>query len=180
MGKLANSLHITLGSAISERGCRLAAPLLGLALTISAGACSSTSASFGSPRGCYTGPVRLELGTSTARPGTLVTVNSKGRWPSHNVTTGNYGLLGINKDNRFVPVYNIAAIAPGIPRGQNFPYGSPEGIGGVGLPDRQFRIRVPPVSNGTYIVQFSYSVAPTTNGGGPRQYNLCASLHVIG
>lgn len=179
MGKLVTSLDMTLGSAILGRGCRLATLLLGLALTISASACSSSNASVGSPRGCHTGPVSLELGTATAHPGTLVTVSSKGRWASKNVTTESYGLLGMNKDNHFAPIYNIAAIAPGIPRQQNIPYGSPPGVGGVGLPNRQFRIRVPTVSNGTYIVQFSYSVAPTSSGRGPKRYNLCASLHVV-
>jgi hypothetical protein len=120
----------------------------------------------------------LKLSASTARPADLVTVRSEGPWHDSNVETGNYGLLGITKNGRFTPVYNLAALAPGILPGHNFPFGSSNRIAGVGLPNRPFHIRVPPVRNGMYIVQFNYSAAPTTSNAGPKTYNLCASLHI--
>jgi hypothetical protein len=51
-------------------------------------------------------------------------------------------------------------------------------VGGVGLPNKPFRVQVPTVGTGDYVVQFSYSVAPGTTGGGPGLYHLCTSLHV--
>jgi hypothetical protein len=153
-----------------------------LALTVGSGACSSqgSNQSAGAvPKGCYAGAFHLKIRPSVAEPGNLVIVDAHGPWDSRNVGTESYGLLGIVKSGRFIPIYNLAAIVAGIRREQNVPVGPSGGVGGVGLPNRPFRIEVPPVPGGHYIVQFSYSIAPGKTGAeGPKLYDLCTSLLV--
>lgn len=165
------------------RGLRRRARLGGagifcLALAFSSAACSSQSQAH-ELRGCYVGAYHLEVNPSTAGPDDLVTVTASGPWQGNNITTESYGLFGMDKGGRFVATYNLAAIAPGIQREQNVPIGPSGAVGGVGLPNEPFRVRVPTVPNGDYVVQFSYSVSPgASSSNGPRLYNLCASLHV--
>ena len=155
--------------------------LLGFALATATAACTGTSSS--PPRSAYPSgcsrAFRLEVSAKSAVPKELLTVSAQGSWPTSDVTTESYGLLGTVRSGRFVPSYNLAAIVPGIQNGKNFPVGASGGVGGVGLPNKPFKIEVPPVSSGSYIVEFSYSAAPASNGGaGPKVYNLCALLHI--
>jgi hypothetical protein len=149
-----------------------------LALAVSAAACSGPAPPSW-PKGCYTGAIHLKVSPGTARPGDLVTVAADGPWPGGNVTTQSYGLLGTEKNGRFAATYNLAAIAPGVGRQPNTPVGPSGAVAGVGLPDKPFRIQVPAVPSGDYLVQFSYSVAPgAASSDGPKLYDLCTSLHV--
>lgn len=149
-----------------------------LAVAFSSAACSGQSQAQ-EPRGCYVGAYHLKVNPSNAGPDDLVTVTASGPWQSNNVTTESYGLFGTDKGGRFVATYNLAAIAPGIQRGKNVPIGPSGAVGGVGLPNKPFRVRVPTVPGGDYVVQFSYSVSPgASSSNGPKLYNLCASLHV--
>lgn len=155
------------------------AGLLGLALATAASACTGT----GSPRahsaypsGCSKA-FRLKVSANSASPGQVLTVSSEGRWRSSNVETESYGLLGTVRSGRFIPIYNLAAIVPGIQQ-KNIPVGPSGGVGGVGLGNQPFHIKVPPVHSGSYVVQFLYSVPPASANGGPKTYNLCALLHV--
>jgi hypothetical protein len=178
MGKLVTLLRKAPSLNAYARACRCAAWAAGAALALCVGACTTPSQSSPYPRGCYTGPLHLKLSTSTARPGDMVTVRSEGSWHSRNTETENYGLLGTTKGGRFISVYNLAAITPGTSSEHNFPVGSSNSIAGVGLPNRPFRIQIPPVSDGTYIVRFLYSAAPAGSNAGPKTYNLCTSLHI--
>jgi len=165
------------------RGLRRRARLGGavifcLAVAFSSAACSGQSHAQ-EPKGCYVGAYHLKVNPSNAGPDDLVTVTASGPWQSNNVTTESYGLFGTDKGGRFVATYNLAAIAPGIQRGKNVPIGPSGAVGGVGLPNKPFRVRVPAVPSGDYVVQFSYSVSPgASSSNGPKLYNLCASLHV--
>jgi hypothetical protein len=155
------------------------AGLLGLALATAAAACTGTGSSpahSAYPRGCSKA-FRLKVSANSASPGQVLTVSAEGRWRSSNVETESYGLLGTVRSGRFTPIYNLAAIVPGL-RQKNIPVGPSGGVGGVGLGNQPFRIKVPPVHSGSYVVQFLYSVPPTSANGGPKTYNLCALLHI--
>ena len=155
--------------------------LLGFALATAATACTGTGSPpsrSAYPPGCSKA-FQLVVSARSAAPSQLLTVSARGSWPTSDVTTESYGLLGTVRGGRFVPSYNLAAIVPGIQNGKNIPVGTSDGVGGVGLPNKPFRIKVPPVRGGSYIIQFSYSAAPASNStGGPKVYNLCAPLHV--
>jgi hypothetical protein len=96
------------------------------------------------------------------------------------VGTQIWGLLGTAAKGHFVTTYNLAAIVPGIYHQQNIPAGSAAVLDGLGLPNIPFRVRVPPVHGGNYLIKFVYSVTPEALGTSPRLYDLCAALHVSG
>jgi hypothetical protein len=155
------------------------AGLLGLALATAGAACTGTGSPpsrSAYPRGCSKA-FRLKVSANSASPGQVLGVSAEGRLRSPNVETESYGLLGTVRSGRFVPIYNLAAIVPGLHQ-KNIPVGPSEGVGGEGLGIRSFRIRVPPVHSGSYVVQFLYSVPPASANGGPKTYNLCALLHI--
>ncbi len=155
------------------------ASLLGFALATAAAACTGTGSSparSAYPDGCSKA-FRLKVSANSASPGQVLTVSAEGRLRGSNVETESYGLLGTVRSGRFVPIYNLAAIVPGL-RQKNIPVGPSEGVGGEGLGIRSFRIQVPPVHSGSYVVQFLYSVPPASAGVGPKTYNLCALLHI--
>ena len=131
---------------------------------------------------CYVGTFRLHISSTHARVGQSVTLAANGpRAPAAGVSTESWGLLGTNSGEHFAAAYNLAAIAPGIPHQRNVPVGPNNAVGGVGLPNRPFRVRVPPVPSGSYIIQFAYFVEPGSMGNAGRNekaYTLCAPLHV--
>ena len=175
------------GNAATPGACR--ACLLAVVLALGAAGCMATrplSYSNSVKRhlnsmGCYVGTFRLHISPANARPGQTVTLAANGpRGPSGGVGTESWGVLGAASDGHFAATYDLAAITPGLRHQQNIPVGANGGIGGVGLPNRAFRIRVPPVPVGNYLIQFSYSVQSGSMGntGGPKSYTLCARLHV--
>ena len=132
----------------------------------------------GSTPRCYQGANRLIVTPSSVRPSQLVALRLQGPW-SHlaadRVGTENYGLLGRATHGKFVPLYNIAVIAKGVEPGKDLPVPSGEGIGGVGLPDRPFRVRIPKVTPANYVLEFNYGVMQST--GRSKTYLLCSRLH---
>jgi hypothetical protein len=169
-------------------GARLAC-LLAVVLAVSAVGCTATgplSTSNSVKRdlnsmGCYLGTFRLHISPANARPGQTVTLAANGpQGPGGGVSTGSWGVLGAASDGHFAAAYDLAAITPGLRHQQNVPAGASGGLGGVGLPNRAFGVRVPPVPVGNYVIQFAYSVAPGSMGNteGPTSYTLCARLHV--
>lgn len=176
MGKLSKS-RLRASRAGPSRFCT--AGLLGFAMAVATVACTGTGSSpsrSAYPRGCSKA-FRLKVSSNSASPGQVLTVSAEGRWRSSNVETESYGLLSAVRGDRFVPIYNLAAMVPGMHQ-KNIPVGPSGGVGGVGLGDQPLRIQIPPVHSGSYIVQFTYSVAPESANGGPKVYNLCALLHV--
>ena len=130
--------------------------------------------------GCYVGTFRLHISSTHARVGQSVTLAAnRPRAPAAGVSTESWGLLGTNSGGHFAATYNMAAITAFGPHARNAPLGT--ALGGVGLPNRPFRVRVPPVPNGSYIIQFAYFVEPGSMGNAGRSekaYTLCAPLRV--
>lgn len=130
--------------------------------------------------GCYVGTFRLHSSPTRARPGQTVTLAANGpRAPAAGVGTESWGLLGTNSGGHFVATYNLAAITASGSHARNAPLGT--ALGGVGLANRPFRVRVPPVPSGSYIIQFAYVVEPgsfVNTGRSEKEYTLCAPLHV--
>ena len=122
--------------------------------------------------------MRLTVAPSSAHPGQIVSLTATGTWHSRFVTTDSWGLLDTAINGNLTPIYDLAAIAPGIPRHQNVPAGPAVAISGVGLPNKPFRIEVPHTPGGMYIIEFTYSAAPASPGKGPKVYDLCAQLNV--
>ena len=135
-----------------------------------------------STTGCHQGPQRLAVSPDPAAIGQVVVVTASGSWhvpdTIHDVTTESEGLLGKAAAGHFRAIYNIAVIVPGM-ASRNTRVGSPEGLSGVGLPNKPFRIRVPRVTPGSYLLKFPYTVAPESSGS-PKTYQLCAKLSIRG
>ena len=130
--------------------------------------------------GCYIGTFRLHISSTHARPDQTVRLAATGPGtPSAGVITESWGLLGTASNGRFVASYNLAAITPFLRHAHNAPLGTI--LAGVGLPNRPFRVRVPHVPSGNYVIQFAYTVNPGSMGNpgpGAKTYTLCAALHV--
>lgn len=179
----ASGRHHRPGSGMARPGHCLAAILAGAVTAIGLASCSSAKPAPARQEtlGCYTGPFELKASPGAAGKGQLVALSASGKWPVsdtvHDVGTESYGLLGTADGGRFVAKYNLGAIAQGVQREPNSPVGGSNALGGVGLPNRPFRIEVPAVSAGSYLVEFTYTVTPS-GGGKPRQYHLCAPLTV--
>lgn len=168
-----------------RRSRRSGKGLLAAVLVVSSAGCASHNSQPSghvNSLGCYTGPQRLKVGASPARPGEVVGVAATGPWHvsdvTHDVTTSSYGLFGTEGAGRFETLYYVAAIAPGLKSERNVRFSPAAGIGGVGLPNRPFQIKVPPVRKGKYLLKFEYSVAAGPAGTGPKTYNLCAPIIV--
>ena len=154
---------------------------IGLGLTVSATACAShVAAAPLRPKqlGCYSGDVRLTVVPGSVHPGQVARLAAIGTWHSRFVASDSWGLLDSEINGHLMPIYNLAAIALGIPRRQNVRVGPAVAIASVGLPNRPFRIEVPNVPDGIYTIEFTYSAAPTSSGTGPKVYDLCARLTV--
>lgn len=154
-----------------------------LTLILGVSACSPGPASDapGQPiaNGCYKGPASLVVKPHSGRVSQLASVKLEDQWSdvaTSRITTENYGLLGRTMRTEFIPLYNIAAISKGIPSGRNFRVSSTEGVGGVGLRDRPFKIRFPKVATGSYVLEFHYTVI--SKKGGNKTYVLCSRLHI--
>jgi len=130
--------------------------------------------------GCYVGTFRLHISPTHVRVGQTVTLEANGPRASRaGVSTESWGLLGTDSGGHFAATYNLAAITAFDPHARNTPLGT--ALAGVGLPNRPFRVRVPPVSRGSYIIQFAYSVEPGSMGNagpGDKSYTLCAWLRI--
>lgn len=174
-------------AAARRAAARRAAAGVGcLALAMTAAACTGHAArprGHVSSLGCYIGSVWLQASPSSAQAGTLVAITAEGHWRARrarDVGTQTWGLLGTAAEGRFVATYNLAAIVPGIYHQQNVPAGSAAALDSLGLPNIGFRVQVPPVPSGNYLIKFTYSVTPEAVGTAPRLYDLCTALHVSG
>lgn len=154
-----------------------------LCLILGVSACARGPASDAPGRpiaaGCYKGPARLIVMPQSGRTLQLATIKLEDQWSrvaASRITTESYGLLGRAGKNRFIPLYNVAAISNGVTVGKNFPVSGSEGVGGVGLPDRPFRIRLPKIATGSYVIEFNYTVTPKK--GRNKTYVLCSRLHI--
>ena len=129
--------------------------------------------------GCYKGPASLVVKPRSGRASQLATVKLEDQWSdvaTNRITTESYGLLGRTVRSKFIPLYNIAAISDGIPPSKNFPVSSSEGVGGVGLRDRPFEIKLPQVASGSYVLEFHYTIM--SKKGDNKTYVLCGRLNV--
>lgn len=165
----------------SGTGRVLAGLSLAGALTLSACTGQPPPPKASSP-GCHPGPQRLAVSPDPATAGQVAVVTASGPWhvpdTIHDVTTESAGLLGRAAGGHFQAVYNIAVILPGMVS-RNTRVGSQQGLSGVGLPNKPFRIRVPPVTPGSYLLKFPYTVTPESSGS-PKTYQLCAKFSIRG
>lgn len=154
-----------------------------VSMAIVTSACGHPSDGPGLPlaNGCYKGQAQLTASPGSARAFQLVTLKLDEQWyktPAHDVSTESYGLLGRVENLKFIPVYNLAAIANGVEHEPNIRVSNngSTGIGGVGLPDRPFQIKIPKVNVGGYVLEFNYTVS--SKSVGHKTYILCTRLHV--
>jgi hypothetical protein len=129
------------------------------------------------------GPV-LTVKPSTARPGQDVTVDAPGPWPRSSsrreIGTSSFGTLAKADGRQLDAVYYLGAISAETPQGalgtEDFPAKSGLVLAGTGILDRPFRVAIPAVPSGSYVVQFVYTIMAA--GHGPSSYQLCAGLRV--
>ena len=133
-----------------------------------------------SPLRCSAGPAALSASPARARPGEIVTLAARGFPRDRLVILQDPGSLGTASDGQFTAIYNLAAAPHGTGRHPHYSKaGSNDLVAGTGQPDRPFDIKVPPVPDGNYVIQFDYSAAPASPGPGrPASYTLCAPLRV--
>jgi hypothetical protein len=131
--------------------------------------------------GCYAGSFRMVVRPATARQGQTVTLTANGPRRVGEVETESWGLLGTASHGHFAGTYNLAASVRAGQKLPDVPVGPAFAVAGTGLPNRPLYVKVPPVSSGSYLIQFSYTVHPGVMGNpgpGNRSYTLCAWLHV--
>lgn len=178
MGRLANKLHWS-------DVCGRTGAIFAFAVAFGSAACTSHLAESNhvNSLGCYIGNVHLKLAAASVRPGQTVSLRTSGQWHVHDVvhdvSTGSYGMLGTARQGRFVPIYYLSAITADGQHQPNVPVGRSVSFSGVGLPNRPFRVLVPPVHSGEYFIKFDYTVSPTASHKDLRSYSLCARLHIV-
>jgi hypothetical protein len=182
MGKLRRSFRKPSLLMASPTICgRTAVVLISLASIIGAVGCSSNGSS-SLPSECYKGPPYLTLQPSLVRPSQTVTISTRGNWGLNvdklDTTVDSYGMLDRVSGGRLISLWYLGALVSGDRNGSNVRAGTPEGVGGTALPARPFKVRTPPVPNGSYVVQFGYSVSFGPTGTHPTVRNLCGSLKV--
>ena len=91
---------------------------------------------------------------------------------------GNPGLFGVGDNRQFKPLYFVFASTFDNRVLQDVAYGPSVIIAGTGLPYNIFRIRVPEVGPGSYVVKFDYSVSGARSSRDPVNYSLCTRLTV--
>jgi hypothetical protein len=132
----------------------------------------------GNALGCSTGPLRLTVKPTSARPGQIVSLESNGSRRGGDVSAEGWGLFGQARNGRFVALYDMGATLRVSEHPGNIPSSSGAALAGTALPNRRLYVRVPHVSAGNYVIKFAYGVA--SGSSGPRKnYNLCARLRVI-
>lgn len=161
--------------------------VFGVALLSGAAGCAyarNTAQTSGSvPPGCYSGGLRLTVRPGSAHAGQLVTLHTNTAQLAWLMETTNYGLFGGLKDGQFRPMYIVFAV-PGRGKPHShpvLPYRKRAVIAGTGLANRPFRVEIPRVPSGQYLIKFGYTVRP----GGAKlakvkagTYNLCAPVTV--
>jgi hypothetical protein len=131
--------------------------------------------------GCYIGTFRLVARPANARQGQTVTLTANGPRQIGGVETDSWGLLGTASHGHFAGTDNLAASVRAGQKLPDVPVGPSVALAGTGLPNRPLHVRIPPVSSGSYLIQFLYTVYPGVLGNpgpGNRSYTLCARLHV--
>jgi hypothetical protein len=128
------------------------------------------------------GPV-LTVKPGTARPGQDVTVDAPGPWPGsiprREIETSSFGTLAKASGRQLDALYYLGVIG-GMPGGSvgrdDLPAKAGVILAGTGIGDRPFRVEIPAVPSGSYVVQFVYSIIATP--GKRPSYQLCAGLRV--
>jgi len=158
----------------------LAAVLVAVGVALSGcGSVSAGGAAVTGAAGCSAGRYELYARPGVATAGQLVTLSSNAPAPIYRAETGNWGLLGtVTSGRKFVPAWNLAAIVTGLPVTRNVPIGSSIALAGVGLPNRPFRVRLPDVAPGQYLIEFGYSIATDAAGQRRKFFTLCAPVVV--
>jgi hypothetical protein len=114
--------------------------------------------------------------------GEIVSLAASGPWhvPDviHDVGTNSYGEIGTAKDGRFAASYYLAALVSGLKQAGNIRYSPSAAVAGVGLPNRPFRVEIPPLSSGHYVIQFTYTIDMASGRERGKSFNLCANLRI--
>jgi hypothetical protein len=122
------------------------------------------------------GPV-LKLSTRSARTGQDVTVYAPGPWPRDltrmDISVDTFGAFGKAVDGQFRPLFYLGSSAGGSE--VDIPVGSHVMLAGTGSTNDPFKVEIPPVPSGRYIIGFEYTIILRP---GPRNYELCASIDV--
>lgn len=136
------------------------------------------------PSACSKGNQRLTVSSQVVHPGDLATVSRNGSWPSGEipgpVPLQSPGELGIESNQQFKPLYYIFASIAGMTKySQDIAFGPTVAVAGAALPDKDFRIKVPDVSPGNYVIEFEYGLSSVRRPVTPINYLLCAQLSII-
>lgn len=177
-------------------GCtvRVSAGLVGVAVLVGllagcgqparTAAPGSSTAAHGSqlPSACSKGHQQLVVDSQAVHSGELVTITRKGSWPDQEipgqVPLQSPGQLGFYNDHVFKPLYYIFASIAGMAKySQDIAFGPTVAVAGTALPDRAFRIRIPDVEPGSYVIEFEY-VTRAHRSGSPIDRMLCAQLSI--
>jgi hypothetical protein len=156
------------GRRESARCGRLAAAC---AMSLALAACASAQPT--GPPDCFT-KFAMSAAPATVRPGDLVALSDNAPAArASGAELGDPGTLGTVSHGQYTPLWNLGAIRPGQPS-RNWPVGNP--VAGVGINNQPFKIRVPDVRPGRYLIQFEYDYHLAS--AAPVPGNLCVTITV--
>ncbi len=116
----------------------------------------------------------MRAAPTTVRPGDLVALSDNApaaRPPG--VEFGDPGTLGTVSHGQYTPLWDLGAIRPGH-LSSNWPADNP--VAGAGIKNQPFRIRVPDVQPGRYLIQFEYDDHAAS--AAPASGNVCVTITV--
>ncbi len=146
------------------------------AMSVALAACASaqsTSAQSTGPPDCST-KFAMTAAPATVRPGDLVALSDNAPAArASDAELGDPGTLGTVSHGQYTPLWNLGAIRPGQPS-RNWPAGNP--VAGTGIYNQRFRIRVPDVQPGRYLIQFEYGYHSAS--AAPVSGNVCVTITV--
>jgi hypothetical protein len=156
------------GRECARYGLLPATCALGLALAAGCASAQSTG-----PPDC-SARFAMSAAPVSVRPGDLVALsdNAPAAWAS-NAQLGDPGTLGTVSHGRYTPLWNLGVIRPGHP-GRNWRVGDP--VAGVGIYNQPFKIRVPDVQPGRYLIQFAYGYSSASDAAVTG--NACVTITV--
>ncbi len=142
------------------------------ALLVVLAGCGSSPA--GKSAACFKGRYQLTAQTPSARPGALVTLAANGPTAPDQATIESWGVFETAAGD---PLWNVEALTQGeSAAGADVHARSNVTLGATGLRNIPFRVRVPTVGAGKYLIQFTYTFGQPRHRG--KNYQLCASIHV--
>jgi hypothetical protein len=130
-----------------------------------------------SSAGCLTGTYRLDASPGSVHRSQLVTLSASGSRLASETSLDSWGSLGTARDGHFAGVWYLAAITPGGQAAANIPAGSPNTLVGSDIPNVPFKIRMPDVPAGSYMIQWRYNTNAAVSGRS-ASYTLCAAVRV--